>query len=146
RGVMLAKINVDEEQFIAAQFQVRSIPTVYAMFQGQPVADLTGARSESQLRQTLDQLLEKLPIQGGDGQQDEQADLALLIDMGEQVLADGDGERAASIFQQIAAMAPDNAAAVSGLIRALIAAGRHEEAQSAYDALSDELRAVPAVA
>ena len=42
RGVLLAKINVDEEQFIAAQFQVRSIPTVYAMFQGQPVADPGG--------------------------------------------------------------------------------------------------------
>ena len=40
KGVVLAKVNVDEEQFIAAQFQVRSIPTVYAVFQGQPVADL----------------------------------------------------------------------------------------------------------
>src|SRR3990167_9374126 len=65
RGVVLAKINVDEEQFIAAQFQVRSIPTVYAMFQGQPVADLTSARSESQLRQVLDQLLAKLPLEEG---------------------------------------------------------------------------------
>src|SRR6187402_3863094 len=51
RGVLLAKLNVDEEQFIAAQFQVRSIPTVYAMFEGQPVADLTAARTESQLKQ-----------------------------------------------------------------------------------------------
>ncbi|MFM9937333.1 MAG: thioredoxin family protein, partial [Novosphingobium sp.] len=67
KGVVLAKINVDEEQFIAAQFQVRSIPTVYAMFQGQPVADLTPARSESQLRQTLDKLLAQLPVQAGDG-------------------------------------------------------------------------------
>ena len=49
KGVVLAKINVDEEQFIAAQFQVQSIPTIYAMFQGQPVADLTQARSESQM-------------------------------------------------------------------------------------------------
>jgi putative thioredoxin len=49
KGVVLAKLNVDEEQFIAAQFQVRSIPTVYAMFQGQPIADLTNARRESQL-------------------------------------------------------------------------------------------------
>ena len=46
KGVVLAKVNVDEEQFIASQFQVRSIPTVYAMFQGKPVADLTNARSE----------------------------------------------------------------------------------------------------
>ena len=44
KGVVLAKVNVDEEQFIASQFQVRSIPTVYAMFQGQPVADLTNVR------------------------------------------------------------------------------------------------------
>ena len=65
KGVVLAKLNVDEEPFIAAQFQVRSIPTVYAMFQGQPVADLTNARTESQLKQTLDQLLAQLPVQGG---------------------------------------------------------------------------------
>ncbi len=62
KGVILAKVNVDEEQFIASQFQVRSIPTVYAMFQGQPVADLTSARSESQLKQALDQMLAQLPI------------------------------------------------------------------------------------
>jgi putative thioredoxin len=66
KGVVLAKVNVDEEQFIAAQFQVRSIPTVYAMFQGQPVADLTGARTESQLKQYLDQILAKVPVQAGD--------------------------------------------------------------------------------
>jgi len=40
KGVILAKVNVDEEKFIASQFQVQSIPTVYAIFQGQPVADL----------------------------------------------------------------------------------------------------------
>jgi len=62
KGVVLAKVNVDEEQFIASQFQVRSIPTVYALFQGQPVADLTQARTESQLKGILDQLLAKLPI------------------------------------------------------------------------------------
>jgi putative thioredoxin len=50
KGVVLAKVNVDENGFIAAQFQVRSIPTVYAIFQGQPVADLTSARTEPQLR------------------------------------------------------------------------------------------------
>ena len=65
KGVVLAKVNVDEEQFIASQFQVKSIPTVYALFQGQPVADLTQARSESQLKAVLDQLLAKLPVQPG---------------------------------------------------------------------------------
>ncbi len=47
KGVKLVKINVDENKFIAAQFRVQSIPTVYALFQGQPVADLTQARTEA---------------------------------------------------------------------------------------------------
>ena len=50
KGVVLAKVDTDKNQFIAAQFQIRSIPTVYAMFQGQLVADLTSARTESALR------------------------------------------------------------------------------------------------
>lgn len=144
KGVVLAKLNVDEEQFIAAQFQVRSIPTVYAIFQGQPIADLTNARSESQLKQMLDQLLEKLPVQGGNAEQ--QADIEQLVAMGEQVLAEGDGERAASIFAQIAEMAPDNAAVQSGLIRALLAAGRTEDARAALDTLAEDLRTDPLVA
>jgi putative thioredoxin len=139
KGVILAKLNVDEERFIAAQFQVQSIPTVYAIFQGQPIADLTNARSESQLKQVLDQLLAQLPIQGGAAGEPGE-DVAGLVAMGEQVLADGDGERAASIFAQIAEIAPDRAEVQSGLVRALIAAGRTDEARALLDALPEELR------
>jgi putative thioredoxin len=141
KGVILAKINVDEEQFIASQFQVRSIPTVYAMFQGQPVADLTNARSESQLKQTLDQLLEKLPVQPGGGAP--QQDIAPLIAMGEEALAANDGERAASIFMQILEMAPDNTEVLSGLIRGLVVAGRLEEAEQVLGGLEPSLAADP---
>ncbi len=147
KGVVLAKINVDEERFIASQFQVQSIPTVYAMFQGQPVADLTPARSESQLKGALDQLLEKLPIKAGAADGDpQQPDLDQLVAMGEQVLADGDAERAASVFMQIAQMAPEKPEVHSGLIRALVAAGQAEAAQQAYDALPQELKDDPLVA
>lgn len=142
KGVILAKVNVDEEQFIAAQFQVRSIPTVYAVFQGQPVADLTNARTESQLKATLDELLAKLPIQGG-GTPTE--DLAPLLAMGEEVLDSGDGERAAGIFAQIVDMAPDNPAAIAGLIRALVLAGRSEEAEAMLGALDPKITADPAI-
>ena len=142
KGVVLAKVNVDEEQFIAAQFQVRSIPTVYAVFQGQPVADLTQARSESQLKATLDQLLAKLPIAGGGAPAQ---DIAPLLAMGEEVLDGGDGERAAGIFAQIVDMAPDSPAAISGLVRALVLAGRSEEAEAALAALDPKLAADPAI-
>ena len=143
KGVILAKLDVDAEPFIAAQFQVRSIPTVYAMFQGQPVADLTNARSESQIKAMLDQLLAKLPVNPGGAPA---TDIAPLLAMGEEVLAAGDGERAAGIFAQIVEMAPDDAAANAGLIRALTQAGRREEAQAVLDVLDEKLAADPALA
>lgn len=142
KGVVLAKINVDENKFIAAQFQVQSIPTVYAIFQGKPVADLTSARSESQLTGALDQLLEQLPVGGG---AEPEQDVAPLLAMGEEVLGEGDAERAAGIFAQIADMAPDNVEAVGGLIRALVAADHIEQAEAALAGLPEELRSDPAI-
>ena len=121
RGVRLVKVNVDEEKFIAAQFRIQSIPTVYALFQGQPVADLSSARTEGQLTRTLDQILSQLPIES-EAQQRE-AEVEPLVEMGEQVLAEGDAPRAATIFRQIVEMAPDQAEATPAS-PALIAAAR----------------------
>ena len=137
KGVVLAKLDVDAEPFIAAQFQVRSIPTVYAMFQGQPVADLTQARTESQLKALLDQVLEKLPVQPTGAEP--APDLAPLLAMGEEVLAAGDAERAVGVFAQIVEMAPGSAPANGGLLRALTAAGRLDEARELVAALPEEL-------
>ena len=144
KGVLLVKLDVDKEPFIASQFQVRSIPTVYAIFQGQPVADLTPARTESQLKQMLDQILAQLPVKGGDGAA-QAADLSQLVAMGEDVLAQGDAERAAGIFQQIVEMAPEDAGAQSGLVRSLLAAGQAERARAAFAAIPAELQADPLV-
>lgn len=142
KGVVLVKVNVDEERFIASQFQIQSIPTVYAMFQGQPVANLTNARTESQLAGIIDQLLDKLPIQAGDAEP-QGPDIAPLLEMGEEVLASGDGERAAGIFAQILDMAPDSAAAIAGLVRSLTAAGKTAEAQALLDDLPPEIASDP---
>ncbi len=147
KGVVLVKVNVDEEKFIASQFQVQSIPTVYAMFQGQPVADLTQYRAESQLKQALDQLLEKLPLDGAGtaGGEQQQPDIEQFVAMAEQVLAEGDAERAAGVFMQVVQMAPDNVAAHGGLIRALVAAGKVDEAQKIAEALDPSAKDDPAV-
>lgn len=145
KGVVLVKVDVDKEQFIAAQFQVQSIPTIYAMFQGKPVADLTQARSESQMKEVLDQILAQLPIQGGEAG-DQQAQMAAQVEqyivMGEQILTEGDATRAAGIFGQVAEMAPDNPAAHAGLIRALVQADQVEEAKAVLQAVE----ANPAIA
>ena len=144
RGVKLVKIDVDEDKLIAAQFRVQSIPTVYAFFQGQPVADLSSARTEGQLTGALDQILAQLPVEG-EAQQLE-AEIEPLIAMGEQVLGEGDAERSANIFQQIVDMAPESPAAVSGLARALLAAGRADEARARLEGLPEKVDKDPAIA
>jgi putative thioredoxin len=144
RGVKLVKIDVDEEKMIAAQFRIQSIPTVYAIFQGQPVADLSSARTEGQLSGALDQILAQLPIEG-EAQQKE-AEIEPLIAMGEQVLGEGDSERAANIFEQIRDMAPEHPEVIGGLARAWIAAGRTDEARAALDGLPEKAGKDPAIA
>ena len=144
KGVVLAKIDIEQDKLIAAQFRIQSIPTVYAIFQGQPVADLTGYRTEGQLKRVLDQLLAQLPVKGA--AQDLAAQVEPLIAMGEEVLADGDGARAESIFSQIRDMDPDNPAVIGGLARALIAGDKVAEARTLLDALPDDQARHPAVA
>jgi len=143
KGVTLAKVDVDKNQFIAAQFQVRSIPTVYAMFQGQLVADLSTARTESQLRTMLDQILRQLPVESEEASAE--AELEPLIAMGEQVLAEGDGERALSVFEQIAEMAPEHPQIAAGRARALLALGRADEAEAVLAALPEEAAKGPEI-
>ncbi|WP_068088079.1 tetratricopeptide repeat protein [Novosphingobium rosa] len=142
KGVILAKVNVDEERFIADQFRIQSIPTVYAMFQGQPVADLTQARTESQVKALLDKLLAQLPIQPGG---EAAPDIAPLLALGEEALEEGDAERAGSIFIQILEVAPDSASAHAGLIRSLIAMGQIEEAEGVLEQLPEGADKDPAI-
>ena len=131
KAVKLVKIDVDQDKLIASQFQIQSIPTVYAFFKGQPVADLTNYRSEGQLKRVIDQLLTQLGVKGEAAEQ--QAEIEPLIAMGEGVLADGDAPHAVSIFQQIHDMAPDNPTVIGGLARALLAAGQVDEARALLD-------------
>jgi putative thioredoxin len=144
KGVKLVKIDVDQNKVIAAQFRVQSIPTVYAVFQGQLVADLTPARTEGQLTRALDQILGQLPVQGEEQQLEEQ--IEPLIAMGEEVLAGGEAERAVSIFQQILDMAPENPEVISGLARALVQAGQVDEARALLEEVPEKAAKDPAIA
>jgi putative thioredoxin len=143
QGVCLKRIDVDKDKTIAAQFRIQSVPTVYALFQGQPVADLTNYRTEGQLSRALEQLLGQLPVQGE--AQELKSQIEPLLAMGEQVLAEGDGARAANIFLQIRDMAPGDPEAIGGLARALTADGRADEALALLDGLDEGTARHPAI-
>ena len=143
KGVKLAKIDVDQEKLLAAQFRIQTIPTVYAIYRGQPVADLTNYRSEGQLKKVLNQLLAQLKIEAEGAAP--QAEIEPLVAMGEQLLGEGDPVRAIAIFRQVREMAPDDPAVIGGLVRALVAAGETKEAGEILGGLPDELRKKPEI-
>ncbi|MDV3258074.1 MAG: tetratricopeptide repeat protein [Sphingomonas sp.] len=136
KGVTLAKIDVEQDKLIASQFRIQSIPTVYAIFQGQPVADLTNYRTEAQLKRVLDQLLAQLPVKGE--AQDLAAQIEPLLAMAEEVLAAGDAARAENIFSQILEMDPGNPVVIGGKARAMVEGGRKEEAKALLDTVGEE--------
>ena len=122
--VRMAKVNVDENQMIAAQLRVQSIPTVYAFFQGQPVDAFQGAVPQSQIKQFVD----KLAALGGDD-----GGLAEALAAAAQMLEEGAFTDAAETFAAIAEEDPTSNDAWAGLVRAHLAAGDPDAAQAALD-------------
>ena len=144
KGVILKRIDVDQDKVIAAQFRIQSVPTVYALFQGQPVADLTQYRTEAAIAKAINQLLAQLPVKSE--AKDLKAEIEPLIAMGETVLAEGDATRAASIFAQVHDMDPANPEVIGGLVRAVIAEGKPDEARILLDAIDLASTTHPAIA
>ena len=117
--VRMAKVNVDENQAIAAQLRIQSIPTVYAFWQGKPVDGFQGAIPASQIKAFVD----KLADLAGDG------GLAEALDAADQMLAEGAAVDAAETFAAILAEEPQNPRAYGGLVRAHLALGQADQAE-----------------
>ncbi|TVQ00830.1 MAG: thioredoxin [Roseinatronobacter sp.] len=118
--VRMVKINVDENQGIAAQLRVQSIPTVYAFFQGQPVDAFQGAQPASALKEFVSKLA---AMAGDDG-------LGAALDEAEEMLEQGAVVDAAEVFAAVLGQEETNARAFGGLVRAQIAAGSLDQAEA----------------
>ncbi len=118
--VRMVKINVDENQRIAQQLRIKSIPTVYAFFQGQPVDAFQGALPQSEIKA----FVERVAGAGGDG------GLAEALEVAEQMLAEGAAVDAAQTFAAILAELPDSAPALAGLARSYLAMGEADQAEA----------------
>ena len=126
--IQLVKINVDENQELATQMRVQSIPMVVAFKDGQPVDGFAGALPESQLRQFFEKLT------GSEGSPIEQA-----LEKASMMVANGDTQNASEIYSQILAQDPINAASHAGVAKCLIEAEGIEKAQAYLKGLDADI-------
>jgi len=118
--VRMVKINVDENQQIAAQMRIQSIPAVFAFHDGKPVDGFMGNQSPAQLKEFVAKMAELGP-DGGLGE---------ALEMAEAMLAEGAAVDAAQTFAAILGEEPENAAAYAGLIRSHLALDESDQAKA----------------
>lgn len=135
-AVKMAKVNVDENQGIAGQLRVQSIPTVYAFWQGQPIDGFQGAVPESEVKAFVDRV-----VAAGGGAASGGLDEA--VEAAEEMLTDGQAEDAAQTFQAILGEDPAHAGAYGGLVRALIALDNLDEAEATLNGAPAEIAETP---
>jgi len=135
-AVKMAKVNVDENQGIAGQLRVQSIPTVYAFWQGQPIDGFQGAVPESEVKAFVDRVVAAGGGAAGGG-------LDEAVEAAEEMLTDGQAEDAAQTFQAILGEDPAHAGAYGGLVRALIALDNLDEAEATLNGAPAEIAKTP---
>ena len=138
-AVKMVKINVDENQMIAGQLQIQSIPTVYAFWQGQPVDGFQGALPGSE----IDAFIERVIAAGGG--EAPGAGLDEAVEAAEAMLAEGAAVDAAQTFAAILGEDPMHAAAYGGMVRAHIAMDDLEQAEAILNGAPAEISQSPEV-
>jgi putative thioredoxin len=135
--VRMVRVNIDDNNEIAAQMRVQSVPTVYGFVDGKPVDGFSGAQPESAVRQFID----KLSTMGGAG-----ADVAQVLEAGEAALAGSDFDTAMTHFQQAMGLDPASVGALAGVVRCLVGTGDLDGAAEIIEQLNDDYRDDPAMA
>jgi putative thioredoxin len=134
--VKMVRVNIDDNQQIAQQLRVQSVPTVYAFVDGQPVDGFSGAQPES----ALTQFVEKLSSMGGVG-----ADIAGMLEAANTAVETQDFAGAMQIYQQVMEADPESTDALAGLVRCLTGMQDHQAAREIIDQLNDEFREKPSM-
>lgn len=134
--VKMVRINIDENQQIAQQMRVQSVPTVYGFFNGQPVDGFAGAQPES----TLKQFIDKLVAAGGSG-----PDIAAMVEAANSLLETQDYDNALAQYHEIMAAAPESPDGLAGMIRCMVGMKDIDGAREIVDQLDAEFRDKPAM-
>ncbi len=139
-AVKLVKVDIDQNQQIAQQLRIQSIPAVYAFYAGRPVDGFSGAQPESQVKAFVDKLVTST---GGEAQQ---SPIAEALEQAGALLEAGDTVTAGQLFGQILGHEPDNVAALIGMARCCLADNDAAKARELLDTVPDDKRSDPEVA
>ena len=139
-AVRMVKINVDENQELAGQLRIQSIPAVFAFFQGRPVDAFQGAQPEGQLKAFVARLAKLSGGEPGASPIDE------ALEQADEAHAAGDHATATEIFGQILEHEPGNVKAIGGMVRCLIAMGELEQAAEFLSQAPKDKQNDPAIA
>ena len=132
--VKVARINIDDNQQIAQQMRVQSVPMVYGFFNGQPVDAFSGVQPES----TVKQFIDKLENLGNTG-----PDVVAMVEAAKGLLELQDFEVAMAQFHEIMVINPDSPEGLSGVIRCMVGMKDLVGAREIVDQLDDEFREKP---
>ena len=134
--VQLVKINIDENQTIANQLRIQSIPTVYAFRDGRPLDGFMGAQPESAIKAFVDRLLGE----------EAAMDAAAAIEAADKALEAGDLQGAAEVYAAVLQQDPQNVAALAGLARCYLKSGDVARAEQTLGLVPPDKREPAAVA
>ena len=126
--VILAKINVDENQGIAAQLNIQSIPTVYGFVDGKPVDAFQGAQPESKIEIMINKLIDAAPGN----------EVPKLLEEANNLFKDQKFQEAQQIYETLVGMDPGNPKVISGLLRCLVQLKKYDDAKEMMESLDDE--------
>ena len=135
--VALARVNVDQNQTLAAQLRVQSLPMVYAFIDGQPVDGFAGALPDTEVRAFVDRIAQQSV--GAVQQQ-----ISETLDAADAALVD-DAKKAADLYTSVLERDGANARAIAGLGKALLKAGRAADAREILENISEDLAKDPAI-
>ena len=127
--VILAKVNVDENQGIASQLNIQSIPTVYGFVNGRPIDAFQGVQPESKIETMIDKMIDATPGN----------EIPKLVNEAEELLKEKKYEEAQSAFENLIGIDPGNPKIIIGLLRCLMQLHKYDDAKEMFESLDDEI-------
>ena len=129
--VVLAKVNIDENQAIAAQLRVQSIPTVYAFVDGQPVDGFMGAQPES----TINEFVKKVSDLNKSG-----PNIDEMLETANSLYQEKNFSDAGEMFETILSIDAEKKEAISGYIRSLVGLKKYDAASNFIISIEEKLK------